>query len=216
MPHPTFGNLPQEKRERLVAALKTEFAANSFDSASVDRITQRAGVSKGSFYQYFLDKHDAYLFAVRDSLERRVALTDDLGEDASFGERLASILQDTQVFQSVDPLSWELLVRVNASGVDAATAAEEGTSGRVHEWVREAVCAGMASGELRPDLDPDAASWLVEYAVMGLGEYLLTRFGIPSARELADADTETRTGVEVTVSAVLAMLMRALGGDVQK
>ena len=213
MPRPTFDNLPPGKRERLVAALKTEFAHHSFTTASVDRITQRAGVSKGSFYQYLLDKQDAYLFAVQDSLESRVAMTDDLGGDASFGAHLASIVQDTQVFQSGDPLSWEVLVR--ASGTDAAAVAAvvHGTGGQVHAWVSEAVRAGVAGGQLRPDLDPDAAAWLVEHTVMGLGEYLLARFEIPSARELATADADTRAGVQETVSAVLAMVLRALGSE---
>lgn len=216
MPHPTFDNLPQDKRQRLVAALKTEFARYSFDGASVDRITQRAGVSKGSFYQYFLDKQDAYLVAVQDSLERRVAMTDDLGDDASFAERLKSVVLDTQTFQLADPLSWEVLVRANSSDAVAVMAAIRNTGDQVHAWVCDAVRAGVAGGELHPDLDPDAAAWLVEHTVMGLGKYLLTRFGIPSARELADADAQTREDLQQTVCAVLDMVLRAVGCEEQK
>lgn len=215
MPRPTFENLPSSKKERLIAAVKAEFAHQSFDSASVDRITQCAGVSKGSFYQYFFDKQDAYLFAVQDSLQRRVAMTDDLGGDATFSERLASIVQDAQRFQLADPLSWEVLVRANGSDTATISAAVGATDGQVHEWVREAVRAGMADGQLRTDLDPDAAAWLVEHTVMGLGKYLLTRFEIASARELGAADPQTQTGVQQAVSAVLDMVLRALRTEAQ-
>ena len=56
VPRKTFFDLPEPKRSRLADALRTEFARHSFKDASVDRITQDAGVSKGSFYQYFDDK----------------------------------------------------------------------------------------------------------------------------------------------------------------
>lgn len=216
MPHPTFDNLPADKRERLVNALKAEFAQHSFTSASVDRITQNAGVSKGSFYQYFLDKADAYLFAVQDSLERRVAMTDDLGADATFSERLASILQDTQTFQIADPLSWGVLARANSGDAPAISSSVQLQGGHMHEWVREAVCDGIDSGELRPDLDPDAAAWLVEHTVIGLGEYLLTRFEITSAQDLGQADPETQASVYEAAAAVIAMLHRALGIGVER
>ena len=56
MPRSTFFNLPEDKRARVVEALKIEFAARSYARASVDRVIGAAGVSKGSFYQYFDNK----------------------------------------------------------------------------------------------------------------------------------------------------------------
>jgi AcrR family transcriptional regulator len=60
MPKETFFNLPEEKKDRVVDAALTEFASHTFHQATVDRIVETAGISKGSFYQYFLDKKDLY------------------------------------------------------------------------------------------------------------------------------------------------------------
>jgi AcrR family transcriptional regulator len=42
-----------------------EFGEHTFDQASINRIVARAGIAKGSFYQYFADKADLFLYLAR-------------------------------------------------------------------------------------------------------------------------------------------------------
>ena len=58
----TFLKLPQEKRERILEAAWAEFETVSFAEASINRIIRRAGISRGSFYQYFTDKEDLFIY----------------------------------------------------------------------------------------------------------------------------------------------------------
>ena len=60
MPHQTFFNLPEEKRQQILQVAIDEFAENDYDNVSISRIVARAGIAKGSFYQYFADKEDLY------------------------------------------------------------------------------------------------------------------------------------------------------------
>ena len=62
MPTTTFFNLPEEKRERLLAAARAEFARTSYGEASVNRIIQAAGIPRGSFYMYFTDKGELFRY----------------------------------------------------------------------------------------------------------------------------------------------------------
>ena len=62
MPSTTFFNLPEEKRERLLAAARAEFARTSYEEASVNRIIQAAGIPRGSFYMYFTDKEELFRY----------------------------------------------------------------------------------------------------------------------------------------------------------
>lgn len=64
MPKETFYRLPDEKRERLMAAAEREFLENSFEAASINRIIKEAAIPRGSFYQYFEDKKDIFLYIV--------------------------------------------------------------------------------------------------------------------------------------------------------
>lgn len=64
MPKDTFYRLPDEKRERIMAAAEREFLENSFEAASINRIIKEAAIPRGSFYQYFEDKKDIFLYIV--------------------------------------------------------------------------------------------------------------------------------------------------------
>lgn len=62
MPYSTFYNLPVEKRQRLMDAVWQEFTQASYMEASINKIIQNAGISRGSFYQYFAGKQDLFSY----------------------------------------------------------------------------------------------------------------------------------------------------------
>ncbi len=69
MPKSTFYNLKKEKREKIEEALKKEFSENIFEKASVSNIIEKAGIPRGSFYQYFEDKEDASKYIIKKFLD---------------------------------------------------------------------------------------------------------------------------------------------------
>ena len=62
MPSTTFFHLPEEKRQRLLAAARAEFVRVPFGEASINRIIREAGIPRGSFYMYFTDKEDLFRY----------------------------------------------------------------------------------------------------------------------------------------------------------
>jgi AcrR family transcriptional regulator len=62
MPKQTFLNLPEEKRQVIIEAAIDEFAEYGLETASTNRIVSSSGISKGSFYQYFEDKQDVFMY----------------------------------------------------------------------------------------------------------------------------------------------------------
>ncbi|MCH9613829.1 MAG: hypothetical protein SP1CHLAM54_08380 [Chlamydiia bacterium] len=71
-PHETFLNLPEEKQSAVTGAALQEFSKHSFQGASLSDIVRKAGISKGSLYQYFRDKKHLYLFLVEQSIEAKL------------------------------------------------------------------------------------------------------------------------------------------------
>jgi AcrR family transcriptional regulator len=51
--------------EALIAAASTLFAAHGYDAVGTPEIATEAGVSVGTFYRYFDDKHEVYLEIMR-------------------------------------------------------------------------------------------------------------------------------------------------------
>lgn len=70
MPASTFLNLPEEKRGRIVCAIKDEFSRAPFDKVSINKIVRAAGIPRGSFYQYFANKNDMLGFILLDYQKR--------------------------------------------------------------------------------------------------------------------------------------------------
>ena len=71
MPKDTFFNLPEDKRKLICKVAIEEFAEYSFDQASINRIVAKSGIAKGSFYQYFEDKKDLFLYLVQMAAEAK-------------------------------------------------------------------------------------------------------------------------------------------------
>ncbi|GMA95355.1 hypothetical protein GCM10025881_21790 [Pseudolysinimonas kribbensis] len=70
MARPRFHRLPAEQQRAIMAAALEEFAAHGFAAASLNRIIDAAGISKGSMYYYFDGKDDLYADVIRMQLEQ--------------------------------------------------------------------------------------------------------------------------------------------------
>ncbi|MES0341220.1 MAG: TetR/AcrR family transcriptional regulator [Candidatus Humimicrobiaceae bacterium] len=72
MPKETFQNLPEEKRQLIEKEAIREFAAFGYDKASINRIVENSHIAKGSFYQYFDDKKDLFLYLIARVNEKKL------------------------------------------------------------------------------------------------------------------------------------------------
>ena len=70
-----FEKLPEEKRERIIAAGISEFACQSYQDVKTDVITSRCGISKGILFHYFGSKKGFYLYCLKTALERLMTET---------------------------------------------------------------------------------------------------------------------------------------------
>lgn len=91
VPSATFFHLPAEKRERLLAAARREFARVAYEEASINRIIRDAGIPRGSFYMYFAHKEDLFRHLMASYGE---LLTQRMGEllDRNGGDLFAAFL----------------------------------------------------------------------------------------------------------------------------
>jgi AcrR family transcriptional regulator len=69
LPKETFMNLSPDKQEKVMRSAIKEFTKNGFDKGNIGDIAKCAGVAKGSMYQYFENKRELFLYAVRWTLE---------------------------------------------------------------------------------------------------------------------------------------------------
>jgi len=66
LPKETFFNLADEKKGRIFNAAVSEFSSKRFSEATINSIIKTALIPRGSFYQYFSDKEDIYLYMLNE------------------------------------------------------------------------------------------------------------------------------------------------------
>jgi AcrR family transcriptional regulator len=159
MPRSTWWNLPCEKRERVLEAARREFAANGFAAGSLNEIAQRAGVAKGSLFQYFDDKLDLWLTLyqgdcrrVRDRIEQALSESGGL----LFFERVRAVVKACLAFYAENPSVCASIDTARREVHPEAHRREHAISAREYLCsLGPFVAQGQASGEVRGHVPPE-------------------------------------------------------------
>jgi AcrR family transcriptional regulator len=78
VPKSTYFNLKESKRIAIEEAATREFGAYGFYGARLNRIVARAGIAKGSFYQYFDHLEDLYFHLLELYANQKLALINEV------------------------------------------------------------------------------------------------------------------------------------------
>jgi AcrR family transcriptional regulator len=161
MPTVTWARVDPARRAAVVEAAEAEFGARGFSRGSLNVIARRAGVAKGSLFQYFADKRDLYAFIADLASQRVRAYMEDrireLDPSRPFFDFLTDLL-DAWVGYFADHPRERSLHAAATMEVDAE--ARVSVQNVVHrhylEVLRPLVRDAHARGDLRGDSDTDA------------------------------------------------------------
>lgn len=153
---------PDEKRQVIFAAAREVIVERGFDAAKMDEIAARAGVGKGTLYNFFASKEELFLQLVLDHFERIRDMVDRESEglddpwqelEASWRALLLRAFPELMAQWNFTYQLWGFLAR------DAA--ARERLFARWRAMYRErearlvaAIHDGQARGHFRADVDP--------------------------------------------------------------
>lgn len=156
MPRPRFDKLPPGRREHLLEVAAHEFAAHGYEGASLNRIIQFMGLSKGSFYYYFDDKADLFAAVVelawRALLPAAAPAPREL-DAASFWPRLEGLLREVRGRIYVNPWLVGLGRLFYAPPADARVAALLAARfEQARAWQLAMLRRGQEVGAVRDDL----------------------------------------------------------------
>jgi len=78
----TFLRLPEEKKTRFLDAAWEEFVSTPLADASINQIVRRAGIPRGSFYQYFADKDALFAYLTEHVIDHLLSEYRKIMEEA--------------------------------------------------------------------------------------------------------------------------------------
>lgn len=199
MPRPRYEDIDPQKKERLLQAAMKEFGTHGYELASINRILEAAGFSKGSFYYYFEDKLDLAVTTVLVAagpelnpppLELPTTATD------FWAELRRSSLRRLQVLES-KPVEYTCLIRLSNAALTVPELMERVlpafAKGRAQ--IGLFLQRGVELGALRRDLPVGTMMSLVE-AAKGAAYKLM----FPGDRVPTDPEMESFTDLVIDLA----------------
>jgi AcrR family transcriptional regulator len=158
-----------ERREQILAGARRAFAEHGYEGATVAKLEEATGLSRGAIFNYFPSKEDLFLeLAWRDS-ERLMQLWLEHGWEA--------VLREV-VREDPDWLGVYLeLTRKVRTDAEFARRHEERTERELTPLLVERVREQQERGELRDDHPPERVAGFIGLVVDGV--VLQTGFGEP-------------------------------------
>lgn len=166
----TFRRLPLDKRERVYRTSIRLFGEYGYDGLSVDQFCREAGISKGSFFQYFPSKTHLLEFAILvfdDYLARWAAELREHEKAVMAPDRLLyfyrALVTNTRLHATEQKFYLFITHALHHAGV-----ALQGfdLERHFHEYIAEIIARGVQTGEIRADYEVDLTGHLVSL-IMG-------------------------------------------------
>ena len=179
MPKQTFLNLPEEKRAAFLNIALDEFANNEYNSASITKIVEKAGIAKGSVYQYFQDKQDLFLYLVDASNQAMMGFiqqTPPPDSSADFFQTLRWQMSATVLAAQRFPIHAKLLRRAYSSPLPFQDEVFEKARQVRDQHFQALVAQAQSAGQLNSHYRPEMVVFVVQSLMGELGNFLQNKF----------------------------------------
>ncbi len=168
----TFRRLSAEKKNRIYRVAIRLFGEFGYDGLAIDQLCQEAGISKGSFFQYFPSKTHLLEFVVLvfdDYLGKWIAEIKASETAVLARDRLLYVYQAMVVNSKLfrDEERFFLFI---TGAMEHSAVALEGIDPQQHiyDYVGEIIERGVLTGEIRSDFEVETTAYLVSLIIEGL------------------------------------------------
>lgn len=181
MPSQTFFNLPKQKREALIKIALDEFSNLDYNSASISRIVRETNIAKGSFYQYFEDKKDLYIYLLNLLSEAKLAFLQETPQpkaEMDFYEYLSWLFETSIQFDKSHPILSRLSYRAFYGNSSIRDPAIEEIKQASSKFIGALVIKGVERGDINSQLNRDLVVFAVDTLVNAFNNYLPQKMGV--------------------------------------
>lgn len=175
MPKDTFFNLPENKRNRIIDAAIDQFSKSPYRNVTVDNIVNNAGIPKGSFYQYFQNKDDLYIYLFTELGDTKINLFEQLKTEIqriNFREYMMKYIAELKKLEASSSrmvqLKHEFLNQCPQEIKKQILKEEIPKSIKLFD---EVIDAYIKKGEFRKDLDSKSAAYMTVMSISNLEYY---------------------------------------------
>ncbi|MEW6412060.1 MAG: TetR/AcrR family transcriptional regulator [Candidatus Zixiibacteriota bacterium] len=168
----TFRRLPADKKNRIYRVAINLFGEYGYDGLAIDQLCQQAGISKGSFFQYFPSKTHLLEFVILvfdDYLAKWIAEIRASETAVLARDRLLYVYQAMVVNSKLFRDEERFFLFITGAMQHSAVALEGIDPQRhIYDYVGEIIERGVQTGEIRRDFEVETTAYLVSLIIEGL------------------------------------------------
>ena len=213
MPKETFYKITEDKRERILREAAALFAERGYNQTDVAQLASRAGVAKGSIYNYFDSKEDLYLYVCRDGIQRsRQAIYGDLDPDWDVYRQIEHIFYQGAKFVDSHPEYLILYANISSAGMkrfsdQMSLDVEKFTADHLKRLIRRDIEKGL----IRHDVDVNfTAFWVNSLYIIFMTSLVSNHFKV-RLKEYLEIDGEfTDPAIEILIRRTTGMINNLL------
>lgn len=189
MPKATFFNLPADKRNSLIELAIEEFAEHEYAQASISRLVEKAGIAKGSFYQYFEDKRDLFLYLVDLVGQEKMSMLAEHpppNPAMDIFEYIHWLFEIGLEFQIAHPRLMQVGYRaLYGNNMPFQSESLERMKAAGETFYRNLVEQGIRQGDIDPTIDTDMAVFVLSTWLNEFGNHILGKLAIDPQQLIA-------------------------------
>ncbi|KXL52202.1 fatty acid metabolism regulator protein [Anaerotignum neopropionicum] len=175
MPKRTFFNLPDEKKDKIYEAAIHEFSQNHYGKITIDKIVKKAEIPKGSFYQYFQNKNDLYVYLFnqignkkKHTLEKAKKYIGKL----DFKSYIMLLLEEAGRFEDEDIKLTKLKDKfMNECPQEIRKEILDNEFPKSYRLLTEVINLYIKKGELRENLDIESVAYIITQCMVNIEFY---------------------------------------------
>ncbi len=166
----TFNNIDENKKKNILDVSIKEFSSCGFNSANINDIAQKSGVSVGAMYKYFENKRALYLTCVEWAMshlnEKISKVLQECDDIIEMFEKIIRLIQNNRKEnEQFTKLYYEMATESNAEYAMLISSQIEGiTSNLYAAYIEKA----KKDGKIRKDIDSRYFAFFIDNILMML------------------------------------------------
>jgi TetR/AcrR family transcriptional regulator len=213
MPQETFFNLTDEKRNLIVSAAVQEFSQADYHTASINQICKKSNIAKGSFYQYFTDKLDLYVYVMTLAIEEKIKFFSAVLSEfnnLTLTEQIRLLFLKGVEFAKTHPHYAALGEQFSKENDASAKSAVIKEGDKLSESLfLQMIDSAKAKGEIDGKIDSLALSLLLQSLNSAVNTYILHKYGSMRYENIED---DVKSFVDSILTIILHGIQNQHGG----
>ena len=186
--------MAEDRREQILEVATAEFAEYEYDDASLNRIIESAGLSKGSMYYYFENKADLFLEVVARAMAPLTEIPnklDEVNDREAYWSEIKKLLRAVIKLGNADPETAGIVRSMYALGGREKMTGIREFDRAWRAWVSRVLDIGQAVGAVREDVSNELLEIAANGVITSIDQWLAMHWEDLSAVDVRTATNES-------------------------